>query len=271
MVRKQTAVAINLKPGAASSSYFAMPAICFGLVFTWLSWAFQKPFAAGSKDALLLGDSWAAYAGTSLKDHCAGLAVVVNRGLAGTTAADWASNLDCATAPQSFCCQHAGEASCSVSQAVGLLPSDGSRVAWVSLGGNDYILSHCSTDNASLDKLQQDIEKVIRDLQWLAPKLHVVVTGYAAPSGPLYWTTGCDSPEALHPLNEVVRRAAIAQNVTFVNVSRIAGGSSTVHSQPEFYKDPIHLNSRGYCKLWTDPVLQEAMGCSAPALRGASC
>ena len=31
----------------------------------------RKPFAAGSKDALLLGDSWAAYAGTSLKDHCA--------------------------------------------------------------------------------------------------------------------------------------------------------------------------------------------------------
>ena len=46
-----------------------------------------------------------------------------------------------------------------MSQAVGLLPSEGSRVAWVSLGGNDYILSHCSTDSASLDKLQQDIEK----------------------------------------------------------------------------------------------------------------
>ena len=64
------------------------------------------------------------------------------------------------------------EASCSVSQAVGLLPSDGSRVAWVSLGGNDYILSHCSTDNASLDKLQQDIEKAgSRRLEILWPAL----------------------------------------------------------------------------------------------------
>ena len=40
--------------------------------------------------------------------------------------------------------------------------------------------------------------------QRLFKELRIVVTGYATPSGPLLWTTGCEMPEVLHPLNEVV-------------------------------------------------------------------
>ena len=104
-----------------------------------------------------------------------------------------------------------------------------------------------------MDALEQNIAKVIADVQSAAPATDIVVTGYTVPSGALAWTTGCEAVHSLRALNSAMKAAAAARNVTYVNISSLLGGTHTNWSNSSWMQDPIHLNKHGYCKLWTHP------------------
>jgi len=54
--------------------------------------------------ALIIGDSWAEYSLQTLQEHCEQVTSMVNRGIAGTTAAQWAGKGHCGATPDSLCC-----------------------------------------------------------------------------------------------------------------------------------------------------------------------
>eukprot|EP00435_Cladocopium_sp_Y103_P069171 s737_g32.t2 len=152
--------------------------------------------------ALVLGDSWAEYSLETLQEKCDTITSMVNRGIAGTTAAEWAANDNCATKPtDSLCCRSTG--SCSLYD---VSFNDTFRTAWVSIGGNDFFLTGCSSDPAMLSTIQANIQKVVADLQNLSPQTTIVLTGYSVPSRPLTWhpSPSCSEFSALLPLNSAV-------------------------------------------------------------------
>lgn len=209
--------------------------------------------------ALVLGDSWAEYSLETLQEKCDTITSMVNRGIAGTTAAEWAAKDNCATKPpDSLCCRSTG--SCSLDD---VSFNDTFRTAWVSIGGNDFFLTGCSAAPATLSAIQANIQKVVADLQALSPQTTIVLTGYSVPSSPLTWhpSPSCSEFSALLPLNAAVKAAAEAQSVDYVDVSQVMGGNATQYSDAQFYADSIHLNEAGYRLLWDHPPLQAAMQC----------
>lgn len=210
--------------------------------------------------ALVLGDSWAEYSLETLQEKCDTITSMVNRGIAGTTAAEWAAKDNCATKPvDSLCCQ--SSRSCSLDDVS--FDNNSFRTAWVSIGGNDFFLAGCSATPATLSAIQANIQKVVADLQALSPQTTIVLTGYAVPSSPLTWhpSPSCSEFSALLPLNAAVKAAAEAQHVDYVDVSEVLGGNATRWSDADFYTDSIHLNEAGYRVLWDHPPLQAALQC----------
>ncbi|CAK9011352.1 Hypothetical protein SCF082_LOCUS11069 [Durusdinium trenchii] len=147
----------------------------------------------------------------------------------------------------------------------------GFTYAWVSIGGNDFFEMACSMDVNRLTSVQQSIEQVLADLQFLSANTKIILTGYAVPKGPLTWhpSPACSSITALEPLNAAVKRAAQAWGATFVDVSESMGGNTTHWSQTDFFRDSIHLNAAGYTQLWSTPALQEAFQCVLSNARAA--
>merc|ERR1712151_534985 len=43
----------------------------------------------------------------------------------------------------------------------------------------------------------------------------------------------------------------------------LCGGSTTSFSDEMYFQDPIHLNSKGYCKVFTPDAVQNALKCGA--------
>ena len=210
--------------------------------------------------ALIIGDSWAEYSLQTLQEHCEQVTSMVNRGIAGTTAAQWAGKVHCGATPDSLCCQHDGR-TCSLDN---VSFEETYRISWLSIGGNDFFEAGCSSDSTAVNQIQSNVEQVIVQLQSASPNTKIVLTGYSVPKGPLTWhpSAACSEFRALEPLNQLVKRAAEARNVGFVNVSHLMGGSGTQWSNAEFFRDSIHLNAAGYQRLWGHPSLQTAMECT---------
>lgn len=115
--------------------------------------------------AACAGDSWAEYALESLQEHCGQVTEVVNLGIAGSKASQWASRRSCATAPNDQqCCRSApnglqmalGQAtkSCSLANV-----SSDFHATWVSVGGNDFFEVGCSSNTAWLNAIQADVRQ----------------------------------------------------------------------------------------------------------------
>eukprot|EP00913_Durusdinium_trenchii_P025302 g23753.t1 len=110
--------------------------------------------AAQTERALVVGDSWASYSLQSLQESCDSITEVENRGIAGTTAAQWAARHNCETDSSSQCCQ--SSKSCSLFD---VTFEPGFTYAWVSIGGNDFFEMACSMDVNRLTSVQQSIEQ----------------------------------------------------------------------------------------------------------------
>eukprot|EP00933_Yihiella_yeosuensis_P072080 TRINITY_DN80376_c0_g1_i1.p1 TRINITY_DN80376_c0_g1~~TRINITY_DN80376_c0_g1_i1.p1 ORF type:complete len:250 (+),score=42.62 TRINITY_DN80376_c0_g1_i1:105-854(+) len=191
---------------------------------------------------LIVGDSMAEFAKSTLATHCGGV-TVVNKGSGGSTAAQWAQNTDCCNTAEAV-------------TAVGTTP----KIAWLSVGGNDFMNGGCST----AQPLQSNIEKAIANLQAKAAGVKVILTGYAGITADLE-ISGC-SVTKIPDLNNVIKAAAAAKGATYVDVLTVAGGTASTYANKGYFTDKIHLNSKGYCKLWTLPTLQLAFGCkNSPA------
>ena len=65
----------------------------------------------------------------------------------------------------------------------------------------------------------------------------------------------------LPKFNSELKVLADEQNVEFVDATRVCGAPVGGLSEEQYFIDPIHLNPRGYCKLWTQPSMQTILGC----------
>jgi len=224
--------------------------------------------AAAEVDIILLGDSWAEFAGDSLEAWCARAGVVANKGVGGSTAAEWAGagcewawagsdsdrrRLDARRGPGAPRRLDA----CSAEDAF----ADGvaySR-AWVSLGGNDALQNNCEPAAADV------LAKALTEIATAAPAgLRVLVTGYGSVAERTE-EEGCEPPD-IERTNAAIRDAVRDLDfVDYVDVLDAFGGSAAAYSSWAFYEDAIHLNERGYERLFTLPAVQEFFECDTAA------
>ena len=124
---------------------------------------------------ILMGDSWAEFAGTSTLQRICTDSSVRNIGVSGSTAAQWASS----TCPQSNnpCCD-GRENRCDISSLFQNIEDDVTVV--ISLGGNDFVLERqCKLNNQGrIATLENDLKSVVEQVKRRAPRAKIVVYGY---------------------------------------------------------------------------------------------
>ena len=197
---------------------------------------------------LLLGDSMAEFMGESILEEICGDSIVVNAGIGGTTAQQWAE-YDMDDNPLDFY---------------------GSRewdVVYISVGGNDLLESGCLLEP---DELKSQMEAAIENIVGeIAPGASsYVVTGYCMPMAAEEDADGdCAEPSGLSALPQAL--AALTPNLpeesqgklTIVDSLELCGGSVSSYSDPKFFLDNIHLNPRGYCEVFSQPMIQQSLLC----------
>mmetsp|Transcript_103550 Transcript_103550/g.259632 ORF Transcript_103550/g.259632 Transcript_103550/m.259632 type:complete len:279 (-) Transcript_103550:161-997(-) len=191
---------------------------------------------------LIVGDSNAEYSGTSLASFCKG-AVVKNAGVGGTTAVQWTST--------------EGHLDKIGSSACGGTPD----YIWLSVGGNDNFETQCSS---SVADLAAKITASINAVKQKAPSAKILMTGYCMPMSPESEDAACNSPGKFNALMDAVKQAADGDSaVTLVDSTQACGGSASTWSDSKYFMDAIHLNNKGYCKLFTQAGVQTFLGCEA--------
>jgi len=233
------------------------------------------PASAPAPKILVLGDSNAQMSCGDLGRFCGG-SQVVNMAVGGATAKQWAEG-QCTfgdkkqgQAVSTVCPENAS--CCNATKAFSAKFGSGYTHAWITIGGNDFLDSQpCgSLKGAALQTL---LEAAIVRIRAAGPKgLKLVMTGYVLPSvHTTPWSIGAfgcgSSPSVLKPLNAAIAAAVASQaakgvDVTFVDVSYATGGTPSTLSPASTHADAIHLNSKGYCKVFSDAKVQAAFGCS---------
>lgn len=199
---------------------------------------------ATAGNVLIVGDSIAEFAGKAIEDFCRG-ATTNNAGIAGTTTTHWQGS--------------------DVLSPIGTQQCGGTPdYIWLSIGGNDVLGDAWGCDNAD-DVLAAKLIASIEAVKAKAPSAKLVMTGYCMPADvpPVGPDSSCNTPEKLNSMMAVLKHAAERIGATFVNSVTACGGSSTSWSNKKYFQDPIHLNNRGYCKLFTQSEVQAAFGCQA--------
>eukprot|EP00979_Chaetoceros_neogracilis_P017224 scaffold10191_cov283-Chaetoceros_neogracile.AAC.4 len=149
---------------------------------------------------------------------------VYNAGIAGTTAKQWASY----TADDIVSCTDEDQ----------MLTEDVTswKSVYISIGGND-LLERATT---------------------------YVITGYCMPSAP----EECESTSDFAILSQALQNFSVqmpsGSSLQIIDSLSACGGSSTTFSNQKYFEDAIHLNAKGYCKVFTQPNVQTAMSCSSP-------
>ena len=204
---------------------------------------------------LVLGDSWASASGTFLGGVCSLVInedereggyttkAVANHGIAGSTAAGWASS---------------GKAKDAFTN-----PKYDYRYVWLSIGGNDF-LGSCD-DNGSIS---QNILSVISDVidSSSNEKLEILYTGYGYPT-----KDGCGGGtgpyDALNlSIRNAIENSSYAGRVTYVDISsEFVTAQSYPFSDKQWYADNIHINEAGYIKLYSIEAIQDFFECASTA------
>lgn len=217
---------------------------------------------------LILGDSFAEFSGDSLKEYCPG-SMVVNRGVGGSLAADWGASGGGKSTGNCKKDLH-GRGPCKASAAFADVPP-GVSVSHVLLavGGNDWV------DKGKCNVPRSDIAAVVKsaidNTLAAAPSIDtkVVMFGYVIP-------TAIPEECATMSVAELYSNAADQLNggiadacnnhssgrCTYVDSMTIAGGTATALSPKcAYHSDVIHLNNRGYCKVFSRQATQAAFAC----------
>jgi len=173
------------------------------------------------------------FAGKALESFCAGVQVY-NAAIAGTTAQQWADGLlDGVDASQ-----------------CGGTPD----YVWLSVGGNDALNTGCS---ASKSTLVSAIKAAINAVKTKYPSATIVMTGYCMAMS----NEECANQGDYTNLAEALQQATDETSVTFVDSISACGGSISSWSTSGYFQDFIHLNNRGYCKVFTQSVVQSGFAC----------
>lgn len=189
---------------------------------------------ANAANILMLGDSMVEFSGQALKSFCSG-ATVHNAGIGGTTAQQWADGL----------VDDVDASSC------GGTPD----YIWLSVGGNDALETGCT---ASKSTIKNAIIAAINAVKARYSNVPIVMTGYCmASSGGECPNTG-DYTNLMEAIPEAAQEVT---GVTIVDSTDACGGSISSWSTQGYFQDFIHLNNRGYCKVFTQSAVQSALGC----------
>merc|ERR1740139_308053 len=194
---------------------------------------------------LIVGDSNAEGIGQSLESLCLG-STVHNIGMGGTTAEQWA---DYTSDIVSGC-------------------GDAWDVVYISVGGNDLLGSGCTMSASDLaDKIELAVKNIVTNI---APGAsNYLLTGYCMPYRSEEGDEGCVEPSDFTALGDAMSAIDNKNNifesdsssVTVIDSLSACGGSSSAFSDELYFLDAIHLNSKGYCKIFTQPDVQMALSC----------
>lgn len=201
---------------------------------------------AAASNVLLVGDSFSSFMGQTMKSFCSDVNVY-NAGIGGTTATQWASY----TSTDIETCKEEQEMTYSS--------------VLISVGGNDLLESGCSLSTTELRQVMEDA--VVNVVTNVAPgATNYVMTGYCMPAAPEEEAgEGCNSPQAFAKLSEAYKDINVSMpsgsTLTVIDSFEICDGSSTNFSDEKYFQDPIHLNAKGYCKVFTQDAVQTAMSC----------
>ena len=203
--------------------------------------------APKSSEIVLIGDSWAEFAGTqTVKKACGSSFKVTNGGIGGTTAAQWSAS------------------SSLVSESV---PGTQDVITVVlSLGGNDYLNRQCSLSKSQISNLDAALKSVVSKVKNRAPNARIVSFGYPRPSSEAE-CPGVSSPgELVTTINNLLADAF--NNLEGVDVMMTpsdffgSGPGNAGYSNKKYFVDAIHLSSVGYDKLFDQPAAKRLLGCS---------
>jgi hypothetical protein len=195
-------------------------------------------------NVLIVGDSIAEYMGRTLETFCPG-SQVYNVGKSGSTAEGWTK----------------------ISSDV---VKDCKDTEWdqvyMSIGGNDVLDSGCSI---TAEELYETLDAAVTNIATnIAPGASTyLLTGYCIASGPA--SGGCATPEDMSAFSEVfemMQKDGLSVqdqgiNVVVLNSFTECGGSASSFSDDKYFADAIHLNDKGYCSVFTQPEVQDALHC----------
>lgn len=208
-------------------------------------------------DIIIIGDSWAEGARQILATNCAGK-TVVNRGVGGSTAKEWSTETE-----ETEGCVKPGQ-HCTAASAFEAQYGKDYTHAWLSVGGNDWLGSSCGKDNPTQEAdLLANVKNTITKVLAKAPTgLRILMTGYGTLSAQI--SDACDAT-AVVKLQAAIKTAAEAfpDSVVFIDVMELFGGSvsSGMYSDAQWYGDNIHINAKGYAKMFKLPAVQSFFGC----------
>eukprot|EP00966_Prymnesium_polylepis_P076718 1778670-Prymnesium_polylepis.1 len=215
----------------------------------------------GAPNIMVLGDSFVKP--STLAAYCKG-GTFTNRGVASSTAEEWASSAtSCPAMLRQVLPVETQDRSCSAASAFSDGASAGYTHAWLSVGSNDKLVqsADCGLTAAAL---QQRVTEAIEAVQAAAPEgVRILMTGYCAPVGAV---GGCTDPAALHDeLNGAIAAACAVTGVTFVDAWGACGASNATFTPvaSASHSDGMHVNEAGLCRLLTMPAMQAALGCEA--------
>lgn len=198
-----------------------------------------------TNNVLIVGDSMGEFMGKTLETLCPGT-TVYNGAIGGTTADDWA------------------EATDDIISSCSLTTYDS---VYIAVGGNDALNSGCSIGISELaNKIDEAVSNIVRNIVPSASTFFL--TGYCVPPGPV--DGGCTSPSAMAVLTaslSLLQKDGFSVqeddgiNISIVDSFSACGGSASSFSDAMYFQDEIHLNSKGYCSVFTQPSLQEILSC----------
>jgi len=213
--------------------------------------------ALAQKETLvIIGDSWARLAGDTLEKYCDGREVL-NFGISGATAKQFAAQKDCDTdvGYDSHCCTGDGR-TCNLVDHINNIDRTkyNPTQAWLSIGGNDYQDFGC--DSSTIPQMKRDIKNIIGQIKSTGID-DVIMTGYSILPKPV---KGCDA----EMLFDQIKKAAVTAGARYVDIHDKFGSEDyNVPANWKYFKDSRHLNALGYCILWTEPKIQESLHCPA--------
>ena len=205
-----------------------------------------------SNSILAVGDSMTEFMGQILESFCMN-SKVTNAGIGGTTAEQWASY---------------------TSEEISECGSDSDwNTVYIAVGGNDLLESGCTTTSTELaDRMERAVKNIVTNLAPGASKY--VMTGYCMPSQAEDEESGCKDPadfsalsDALVILSADTGNLGLPSNASLevIDSLTVCGGSATSFSSQAYFQDPIHLNAKGYCEVFSQPSVQAALTCDAGA------
>ena len=218
------------------------------------------PGTAADRTLLVIGDSAGEYmADYQLPSACSAVSVT-NVAVSGSTAAQWEANTRC---PED------GSRSCSLEDAKAAVPTGAASVTTVLLfaGGNDILGRGCPSSPRVRNSIKATLARLIVKTHTAFPRANVLITGYGYPSADQL-PEGCwlsDAQQGAWSALDIVADAVADVNadyVDFVDIRSLFGGSLDAFSNPRYYVDSIHLNRRGYDRVFSLPAVQRAIGCN---------